>query len=180
MKTAKLKKNKKQEKTNPVENEYSIKNMVTTVTIVAIIFLIFYFITTLVVKPVEDDKSATGITEIDSTKITLSNLLNRKESEYYVLATKESLYDNSYNKINYTEMYEGYIDTYNNKENSKPFYRIDLDDALNKVYLGDKLNITDDLSNLKLNNEVLFKIKDGKIESYYVGNSDIIEYLSDL
>lgn len=180
MKTAKLKKNKKQEITKPVENEYSIKSMIIIVTIIAAIFLVFYFITTLVVKPVEENNDTNTITEIDSTKITLSNLFNRKESEYYVLAIKESLYKNSYNRINYTEMYDGYIDTYSQTETALPFYRIDLDDALNKAYLSEELNITEDLSNLKLNNEVLFKIKDGKIESYYVGNSDIIEALSNL
>ena len=180
MKTAKLKKNKKQETTKPVENQYSVKSMIILVVILVVTFIAFYFITTLVVNPVEENNDTNTITEIDSTKITLSNLLNRKENEYYVLAIKESLYDNSYSKINYTEIYDGYIETYSKIENAIPFYRIDLDDALNKNYLSEELNITEDLSNLKINNEVLFKIKDGKIESYHVGNSDIVKVLSDL
>ena len=179
MKTAKLKKNKK-ETAKPVENEYSIKNMVITVVVISVIFAAFYFLTTLLVKSVEESDDTTTITEIDSTKITLSHLLDRKESEYYVLAIKESLYDNSYSKINYTEIYDGYIEDYSTDETALPFYRVDLDDALNKTYVSEDLNITDDLSNLKLNDEVLFKIKDGRIESYYVGNSDIVEALSNL
>ena len=180
MKTAKLKKNKKKETTKPVQNEYSIKSMAILVAIITIVFLGFYFITMLVVKPVEENYDENNITEIDSSKITLGNLLNRKESEDYVLCVKESLYENSYNRINYTEIYDGYIKDYNEEESVIPFYRVDLDDALNKPYVGEQLNITDDLSSLKLNDEVLFKIKDNKIESYYVGNSDIVKALSNL
>lgn len=177
MKAAKLRKNtKKQEEINNVE-QYSIKNMIIIVFIISIIFLLFYFITTFLVKPVIIDSTNNSIEQIDSTKITLGNLLNRNNKEYYVLCTKPSLYKENFN---YNEIYNNYINDYSKKENSLNFYSVDLDDALNKSYLSDKINISEDLTNLKVNDEVLFKIKDKKIESYYVGNSEIIKVLSKL
>jgi len=176
MKTARIRKNNKKEKLEEINNEYEIKKMIIITIIVMAVFLTFYFITNLIVKPIDKDNIDNPVV-LDSTKITLSNLLNRKESEYYVLATKNSLYPST---INYEEIYNGYISDYTKNENALPFYRIDLDDALNKNYVGEELNVTDDLSNLKLNDEVLFKIKDSKIESYYVGSSNIVEVLSNL
>lgn len=177
MKAAKLRKNtKKQEEINNVE-QYSIKNMLIIVVIISITFLLFYFITTFLVKPVLIDNTNDTTTQIGSTKITLSNLLNRNNDEYYVLCTKPSLYKVNFN---YNEIYNNYINDYSKKENSLNFYSVDLDDALNKAYLSDKINISDDLNELKVNNEVLFKIKDKRIEAYYVGNFEIIKVLSRL
>ena len=147
--------------------------MIIIVIVLSAIFLVFYFITNLVVKPVEQVNNTNNITEIDSNAITLNNLLNRKESEYYVLTIKESLYDSSYNKINYTEIYNGYIDNYGKTENALPFYRVNLDDALNKSYLDKELNITEDLSNLKLNDEVLFTFQKD-ILSGNLQNSEVL------
>lgn len=181
MKTAKLRKNNKKQEKEIIKEEYSAKTMITIVVIILAIFLMFYLITTLVVKPVKQSNTDNPITEIDSTKITLSHLLDRSEEEYYVLATKKSLYSESVSsKINYTEIYNKYIKDYKSKENSKPFYYVDLDDALNSNFVSEELNITDDIKNIKLNNEVLFKINNGKIEKYYVGNSEIAKALSNL
>ena len=69
------------------------------------------------------------------------------------------------------------------KLNSQEIYRqtiIELDNALNKKYYSEDSNITNDLLELKLNDEVLFKIKDGKIEKTYEGKDKIIEKLSKL
>ena len=84
-----IKTNKKEEK--QIEKDiYSLKNLLFIVIIITVIFGAFYFVTTLVVHPDQENNTNNTITEIDSTKITLNNLLNRTESEYYVLATKES------------------------------------------------------------------------------------------
>ena len=180
MKKAKIiKTNKKQEKI--VEQDtYSLKNLIRIIIVLVIILGIFYLITTLVVDAVKQDNINNTVTQIDSTKITLNNLLNRNEEEYYVLATKESLYNNINSQIKYSELYNNYISEYASLEDALPFYAVDLDDALNKNYMSDELNITDDIGEIKLNDEVLFKIKDGKIEEYFVGSSDILEELSDL
>lgn len=180
MKKARIKNNNKNKENVMQKEEYSLKKIVVSIIILIIIFLAFYFITTLVVKPVETNNDD-NIAEIDSSKITLSNLLDRKEKEYYVLAIKNSLYSSSsYTNINYQEIYNKYIKDYEKNDGALTVYIADLDDALNKNYTSDELKITDNLQELELNNEVLFKIKEGKIEEYYVGNSEIVKALSSL
>ena len=175
MKKAKLvKNNKKQEIIE--KDSYSLKSFLLIILVLVIILGIFYFITTLVVKPVNPTDNDNGVTIIDETKITLNNLLNRKEKEYYVLATKE----NNNTQADYQMLYNNYINEYKKQEQSLTFYNVNLDDALNKVYISDKLNISDDLSELKVNDDILFKIKDNKIEEYFAGSKDILKELSTL
>lgn len=174
MKKAKLIKTSKKE-VEMKKDSYSLKNLLKIILVLVMVFGIFYFITTLFIKPVINNTS-TPTTEIDATKITLSNLLNRKENEYYVIATKDK--DNV--QVNYSQLYNNYIREYSSSENALPFYNVDLDDALNKNYMGEKLNISNEISEIKLNDEVLFKIKDNKIEDYFVGSSEILETLSKL
>lgn len=172
--------NTKNNKTK-VSEEYSLKQMLITIIVLLLVFLIFYIITSVVVKPKSNENTNNGITEIDTSKITVNSLLDRKESEYFVLATMDSLYDYSgMSNINYQTIYNNYIKDYNKLSDALQFYYIDLDDALNKQYVSSELNITDDISSLKLNNEVLFKIKDAKIESYYIGSSEIANALNNL
>ena len=99
-----------------------------------------------------------------------------KENEYYVLATKE----NKNNQTNYMQLYKNYINQYNSLEDSFAFYYVDLSDALNKKYIGDNLNISDEINEIRLNDDVLFKIKNNKIEKYYTGSSNILDVLSKL
>ena len=176
MKKAKLIKTEKKEEKQIEKDTYSLKNLLTIIILIVVTLGIFYFITTLVVDPVEQNDINNTITEIDSTKITLNNLLNRKESEYYVLATKES----TNLQVNYIMLYNNYINEYKKEEKALPFYNVDLNDALNKNYIGEKLNISNEVSEIKLNDEVLFKVKDGKIEKYFVGSKDILNVLSNL
>jgi len=178
MKIAKIRK-KEEKKKESVTQEYSLRGMIKILAILLIIFGILFFITILLVKPSED-KNNGGNVVVDSSKITISQLLNRNEEEYYVIATKKSLYESSYIDTNYIDMYNNYINKYKQEENSLSFYYIDLDDALNKKYLSDKLNIKNEISEIKLNDEVLFKIKNGKIEKTYVGKDEIIDKLSRL
>lgn len=183
MKKAKLKKvNTKSEK-EIIKDEYTLKKLIIIVVILTITFGAFYFITLLVVDK-SDNKNNNGnsTSVIDSTKITLFQLLDRRENEYYVLATKNSMYKNMPStNINYSNIYNDYIKRYkNNNEYAITFYYVDLDDALNKNFIGEETTIGEDLTDLKLNNEVLFKIVDGKIESYSVGSQEIIDVLSNL
>lgn len=178
MKVAKIKKSSVKEQ--PVlEETYSIKSMIKILIILLLIFAVFYFVTTFLVKDrkIEGDNSTAVI---DTSKITLSQLLSQKDKEYYVIATKKSLYDSSYIETNYIGLYDEYINKYSQEEESLKFYYVDLDDALNKKYLSTELNITNEVSELKLNDEVLFKIKNSKIEKTFVGKEKIIDKLSRL
>lgn len=178
MKVARIKKKESKEAVS-VEEGYTLKGMLKIVIILLVIFGIFYFITTLLVKVNKNDDN-NSVEVIDSTKITLNQLLNRLEEEYYVIATKSSLYESSYLNTDYTSIYKEYINTYKQKDDSLSFYYVDLDNALNKSYFGNELNITDNISELKLNDEVLFKINNGKIEKTYIGKDKILDKLSRL
>ena len=180
MKVAKIKKQVKKQDINSVET-YSLKSMIKILVTLLVIFGIFYFITVLLVdNRKEENEDNNAVSVIDSSKIILSQLLNRKEDEYYVIATKESLYKSSYIKTNYVEFYNNYINSYKQQENSVAFYYVDLDNALNKNFIGEKLNISNNIEQIKLNDEVLFKVKDGKIKKYYVGKDEILDELSKL
>lgn len=176
MKVAKLKnKNIKQnDKLELKPEEYSVKKILITLGIVIIVFLIFYLITTLVVKPAkkEEQKNDTYV-NFDSTLITLDHLLDRKDNEYYVLAIKTD------SKVNNYEIYNRYITTYKAKENSLKIYNVDLSDSFNNRYIGES-NITDNLAELKVKEDTLFKIKDGKIEKHYIGSLEVSKALSEL
>lgn len=175
MKKAKLIKNNKKEQM--VENDtYSFKKLLLIIIVLSVLFGVFYLITYLLVDPKEKNETDNEIVEIDETLIHLGNLLNRKEKAYYVLATKKS----ENNKTNYQELYNQYIKKYSENEESLKFYNVDLDNVINKTYIGEELNITNNINEIKLNDDVLFKIKDSKIEEYYVGNSEILEALSKL
>ena len=178
MKVAKIRKKEKENKVETTES-YSVKKMLKILFVLLLVFGVFYIITLILVKQDSSDNDNTPAV-IDSTKITMSQLLNRKEDEYYVIATKASLYESSYVETNYIEFYNNYINEYKQAEESLAFYYIDLDSALNKQYFGEELNITSEISKLQINDEVLFKISDGKIEKTYVGRDKIIDKLSRL
>ena len=145
--------------------------------ILFILFGLFYIITYFLVK---DRKTETPIQEavVDSSKIVLGQLLNRKEKEYFVLATKTDASDSS--TANYMNLYNNYINKYLQEEDTLPFYYVDLNNALNKKYYSEELNITEEISDIKLNDDVLFRIKDGKISKTYIGKDKIIDKLSQL
>lgn len=176
MKKAKIK--KQQQKEIIINEEYSFKGMIKILLILIAIFGAFYFVTTLLINPKEENQNNPVV--IDSSKIIMNQLFTRPNEEYYVIAIKESLYGSLYQNTNYTEIYNNYIKKYKSKEKALPFYYINLDDALNKKYIGEKMNVSDDITKLQLNDEVLFKIKNGKIEKKYVGKDAIIDKLSKL
>lgn len=161
------------------EETYTLKHLMKILLCIILIFVGFYCITNLIIHNKEVEKSD-GVSVVDSSKITLNQLLNRSEKEYFVIATMASLHNASYIDVNYINLYNEYINKYKQKEETYTFYYIDLDNALNKKYIGEDLNITDDLSKLKLNDEVLFKVKNGSIEKTYVGKDKILDKLSRL
>lgn len=179
MKVAKIAKNKKETNVIEMDETYSIGSMLKIIIILLVIFGVFYAITTIFInnrqQEVED-----SLEIVDSSKITLNQLLNRPEDEYYVMATKPSMYESSYIETNYAEIYNNYINEYKKSEDALKFYYVDLDSALNKKYFANELNITDQIQDLKLNDEVLFKISSGKIDKAYVGKQEIIDKLSRL
>lgn len=180
MKVAKIKK-QIEKKNDNIDEVYSIKSMIKILCAILILFGVFYLLTTILVKNDNKNNNESDSTVvIDASKITLSQLFNRPEEEYYVIATMSSLYNSLHVEMDYINIYNEYINNYKQKENSLKFYYVDLDNALNKKYISDDINLTNDLSKLKINNEILLKIKKKKIEKTYVGKNEIIDKLSKL
>ena len=179
MKAAKLRKINSNKKVEVKNDDYSIQKMLKIVLLLIVIFGTFYLITYFVVNNRKETKNNT-YTVIDSSKILLNNLFSKPEEEYYVLATMPSKYESSYKMIDYDKLYDEYVNKYKQQDDTATFYYINLDDALNKSYIGEETVISNDLSELKLSDDVLFKIKDKEIETAYVGKSEIIDALSSI
>ena len=181
MKKAKLTNQEKNVKNEIIEEEYTLKKFIIIVAALLLVFALSYFITTLFVKNNKQIKNNTANSiQIDSDTIIMNHLLDRSENEYYVLAFMPSLYNNYTSSVNYINLYNKYISDYSKKENSLKIYKVNLDDALNKNYIGEDSNISTDLKELKVSDEILFKIKDSNIENYYKGSEQIIKALSSL
>ena len=172
MKKIKQKKTKQQPVT--ITENYQAKNMFIIIIVIIVLLVPLYFITTLVVKTdnKENNNTEKAPVEIQSEKILVGQLLNRHNDSYYVIAYKKD------NKM--ITLFNQYINDYKNNEDHLEFYKIDLDDGLNKGYISDETNITDELKDLKISDTTLFKIVDGKIESYYVGNDDVVNALKEI
>lgn len=173
MKKIKQKKIKQQPVT--LDDNYQAKNMFIIIIIMVVLLVPLYFITTLVLNNNKDTKEEvtekTPVT-IQSEKILVGQLLNRPNSSYYVIAYKKD------NKM--ITLFDNYINDYKKNEDHLEVYKIDLDDGLNKGYISDTTNITEELKDLKISDTTLFKIVDGKIDSYYVGNNDVIDALKEI
>lgn len=166
---------KRVQKKQPVitTDSFQFRNMIIIVAIIIITFVLFYFITGRLIKDADETNVENKVsTEIQKEKILVGQMFNRSDKEYYVLAYKQD--------DKFIDLYETYISKYNSDENNLIFYKIDLDEGLNKKYLSEKLNISNNLNELKINDTILFKIVDGKVDSYYVGNNKIIEYLKEI
>ena len=103
--------------------------------------------------------------EVQSTKILCGSLLNREDSEYYVLAYE--MQEDS------ASLYETVVERYNSASSKLPLYKLDLSNSRNNICKGDNVNITNDVTTLKLSIPTLIKVKDGKIVENYTNYDSI-------
>lgn len=175
IKLRKIKQKKIKQQPITLDDNYQAKNMFIIIIVIAVLLVPLYFITNLVIgKDTKSESKSTNTKEVEiqTEKILVGQLLNRNKSEYYVLADKRD------NKM--STLFDNYLNDYKKKEDHLEVYKIDLDDGLNKGYIDEETNITDDLKELKLSDTTLFKIVDGKIDSYYVGNDDVVKALKEI
>lgn len=172
MKVAKLRKVEEKKKIIKEEEEFTIKKFLITTGIILLVLTVFYFITTLVVKPLINTVSTNRKTIENS--ILMSQITKQKETDYYVLAIKESNYLNIYTDMNYKDLYNDSINKYKTKNGALKVYRVDMDDSLNSSYWDDEFNI----ETLKINDDTLFKISNGEIVEYYVGHTNILNAIN--
>lgn len=170
----KIKQKRIKEQPVTLDDNYQAKNMFIIIIIIVVLLVPLYFITTLVIdnnKKEDEVVEKTPVT-IQTEKILVGQLLNRPNELYYVIAYKKD------NKM--VTLFNNYINDYKKNEDHLEFYKIDLDDGLNKGYIGDDTNITENLKDLKLSDTTLFKIVNGTIDSYYVGNENVIDALKEI
>ena len=97
--------------------------------------------------------------EIQSTKILCGSVLNRSDSEYFVLAYKL--------KEDSASLYESFLERYNQGTKALPLYKLDLSNSRNGICMSDTVKISNNINELKFKEPTLIKVKNGKIvESY--------------
>lgn len=157
-------------KTQNIMEGNEAKKLIQILAVVVVIFIIFYVITLIVNKKekIEGPKAT-----IQYDEILIGNMLNRNNTEYYVMIYA---LDDDYNIL-----YDAYISTYKNKENSIRFYTANLDNPLNSRYVFKEGQIVSPTADeILIKESTLFKIKDGKIEKSYSGFEEISTYLKKL
>lgn len=137
---------------------------------IVLIFLIFYAIAYF--KMNSSKKEDTSQT-IQYSKILVSNILKQNKDEYFVLIYND--------EKDYSNYYYNYINTYNKKENSLTTYFIDINDGFNLSYKNEQSSLfVEDVSNLKINEDALLKISNGKIVEAKEGMENIVTYIKGL
>ncbi len=101
--------------------------------------------------------------EVQTTKILCGSILNRKESEYYVLAY-EMKEDNA-------SLYETIVEAYGSSQ--VPIYKLDLSNSRNNLCKADAISITNDAETLKLSMPTLIKVRDGNVVENYTNYDSI-------
>ena len=145
---------------------------------VLLVLGVFYFLTALSNGEIDfkgknsNDKKETVI---EYQEIMAGSIFNRNAKEYYVLLSDGS--------DNYTGYFKSLISTYNAKDNSLPFYTVDLEKKVNSQYkiLDDDTNTYSkptDIDNLKVLSPTILKIKDGKAVDVIVGQEKILEFFN--
>ena len=147
-----------------------LKKLVVLILVVTGFFFIFYGITVLILN--KDKKEDVEVTQIDFEKILVSQILEQPENNYYVIATIENDANNS--------TYKSLIEEYYKKEDHKKIYSINLNDPLNKSFIGDKTNLQGEVKNFKFEKSTLLEIEEKTIKNISEGSTDILEKLNNL
>ncbi len=112
-------------------------------------------------------KKNTKVTEIDSKMVMVGTMFGKEEDEYLVLAYDLNEPSEAYNAV--------LIDNYTGEKN---LYILDLGSGFNKDFIGDKANITNDLTKLKFKGTTLLVLKGEKVVKSYSTEKEIVNYLS--
>ena len=158
---------KKQKIAYKTEEFEEMKKFVIVLIVVIILIVGIYFISKAVIK-----NSASLLTyqdgEIETDTIIVGTLLNRPEDEYYVLA-----YDSTSNQALAYTTYASYYTS----EQEKPIkvYYLNLHEEFNQAYYvteGSNPKATK-ISDLKIKDGTLIRVKNGKIAEYIEGTEKI-------
>lgn len=131
---------------------------------VLLVLALVYFVTAIASGEIKFGKEKKEETEttIQYKEIIAGEIFNRNADEYYVLV------------VDFTDSFANYysnlISSYNTKDNSLPFYIVDMEKKINNEYLTNEL---------KVDNPTILKVKNGKTVEKIVGKDDIIKFFND-
>ena len=162
-------KNKKDSKKEIINEKNEIKNLVLLVLCVTIIFFMFYGLTLLIMKK---DNGIKNTNKIDFNQILISHLLNQPDKNYYVLVTIENDQNNN--------TYDSLKEEYYKKEGHKTIYNANLNDPLNKLFVGDTTSLEGNILDFRFDKSTLVEIEDGIVKGIYEGSTDILAKLNDI
>ena len=182
VKKVEVKEEKVQKNIAPASTEFAgdeIRKLLIIIGAVCAVMLSFYFITEFVLKNKEDKKD-NGTKEelkvepeIQYEEILLGTLFEQDGEEYYVLAYTED--------DNMLDIYNQYIETYNNLDEHLNIYKANLSDDFNKMYVADKTYIEgNDITKIKVKETTLIRVRDNEIYKYYEGYEAIKNKLKSL
>ena len=144
------------------DEEKAVRNFVIIFVIVLLMAIGLYFFTKVVVKKENETKTDTETkeVEIDNSIAIVGTMLNKKESNYFVILYKSD-------DTNVSE-YESLKTKYTNL-GTKALYYVDLSNALNsKYYDKDNVNYTaENINDLRFGDFTVLEVKDSKIVKSY-------------
>lgn len=143
------------------EEQQEIKKFVIITLVLVLVIFGIYLLTDKFVD--KSDYSNTIPGSINYNKASIGTMLNRNEADYYVM-----IFDSKKSEATY---YSSIVTKYQNNENAKKVYFVDLNNKINAKYY----NVNDDnksnpkaknIKELDLADVTLIQVKDGKINLY--------------
>lgn len=127
---------------------------------VIIVLVLVYLVTAIASGEIKfNNKEEEKVTSIQYEEIFAGEALNRKASEYYVLFCNSS--------DSFTNYYLELVGSYRQKDNSLPFYVVDIEKKANTDYVTNEL---------KIENPTIIKIKDSKIADTITGKDNVLKF----
>ncbi len=161
---------KKKQNNTLNEETKEIKTLIIITVIIIVISVGLYFLTE---KSLNKQNNSGELPEgvISYSEIMVGTMFDRPYKEYYVF-----LYSNEDEEV---YKLDSLYTNYEEKENSKKIYFIDIDNGFNEFIKSDKANKKPtNASEVKINNRALILIKDGKVSKYYETLEEIEKVLN--
>lgn len=155
------KETKKIKKVKTEEQAEIIKFIIILIVVVALVVGIYFFTKKFVTKDEEKNETQEVTGTVNYNVTIIGTLLNRPYDEYYAL-----IYDSTSNKAaKYQGIYSSFV---SGPESTTKMYYIDLSNKLNELYYSEEETNpkATTISELKLGDFTLIKVKDGKISKY--------------
>lgn len=146
---------------------------------VILVLVLTYFLAALITGDIsfgKKDKDEEVTTEIQYEEIIAGRTFNQSSDQYYVMY------------FNFTDgsasSYITFKDVYENKDNSLPFYIVDLEKGFNKDFVKNDDEEYDkypsNIDSLKVSHPTILKISNHKVVERIEGSKEVLNYLNEI